>query len=97
MPKLPNEILDQIHSKVAYRPSNKDSNFNFIHQEDVFIIAGLAYEAGRRASKNVDEARETNKESEAITLLRQASIMSKTLGLHDWFLDNEQRINAVIA
>jgi hypothetical protein len=45
--KLPDEILSLIHSKVVSRPSDKDSNFNYVHQEDVFDIARAAYQKGK--------------------------------------------------
>lgn len=54
--KLPSNVLDLLHSKVEKRPSDKDSNFNYIHQEDVFLIAELAFSEGySRASDNLEE------------------------------------------
>jgi len=44
--QLPNKVLDLIHKRVQKRPSKNDLNFNFIHQEDVFVIAELAYSMG---------------------------------------------------
>ena len=45
--KLPDDILTRIQESVQVRRSPLDSNFNFIHQEDVFIIAQLAFQRGK--------------------------------------------------
>lgn len=50
MEKLPDEVLALIHSRVEKRPCNNDGNFNYIHQEDVFVIADLAYQKGKECT-----------------------------------------------
>jgi len=47
----PKEILDMIHEKTEYRPSNNDGNFNYVHQLNVFEIAKTAYEMGRKLNQ----------------------------------------------
>ena len=48
--KLPDDILTRIQESVQVRRSPLDSNFNFIHQEDVFIIAQLAFQRGKECA-----------------------------------------------
>ena len=57
MQKLPDTVLDLIHKRVQHRPSGNDSNFNFIHQEDVFVIADLAYSIGKECAAKIAEAK----------------------------------------
>ena len=45
--KLPDEVLAMIHFHKEHRPSKHDSNFNYVHQENVFTIAELAYKMGQ--------------------------------------------------
>jgi hypothetical protein len=47
---IPNEILDLIHDKTENRPSPKDQNFNYVHQEDVLFIAKLAFTMGKEST-----------------------------------------------
>jgi hypothetical protein len=61
MQKLPDKVLALIHTRLQYRPSDYDSNFNFVHQEDVFVIADLAYSVGKEecAAKTLEAQPET--------------------------------------
>lgn len=49
---IPEYILKWIHQKTVSRPSPLDSNFNYIHQEDVFDIVreALDYNISNRVS-----------------------------------------------
>ena len=42
--KIPNEIYAMIKKYLEKRPNKKDSNFNYVHQENVFLIVGKAIE-----------------------------------------------------
>jgi len=45
------DILKKVHDKVEKRPSDKDSNFNYIHQEDVLDLVKLSYKEGCNSQK----------------------------------------------
>lgn len=52
------EILKKVHEKVEKRPSENDSNFNYVHQEDVIELVKLAYGAQNSTSNNTANNRQ---------------------------------------
>ena len=40
--KIPNEIYSMIQKYIEKRPNQNDSNFNYVHQENVFLIVEKA-------------------------------------------------------
>jgi hypothetical protein len=52
MSKLPAEVFRLIQEKIEKRPNPKDSNFNYVHQEDAIDIAKLAFKLGSKCPDN---------------------------------------------
>jgi hypothetical protein len=51
---LLSDILKSVHDKKEYRPSKNDSNFNYVHIEDVLDFVRLAYNEGRNSQDNIE-------------------------------------------
>jgi hypothetical protein len=55
-----------------------------------------AYQTLKSAVENKGQGT-ANKQSEAITLCKEMSMFHGPQALHEWFVENKHRINAVIA
>lgn len=49
---LPDDVLLLLNSKIVNRPSDSDSNFRYVHHEDVLDIAKMSFERGKECASN---------------------------------------------